>query len=341
MLMMSTWSRTRPSLFGSSANSIACDQRRAAARARRRGAGLDGVQLGGRSYAQFAGDDVGDVCAVPTESRRIGSSDRIGICRQRWTVGAPRPCFTDEVVATDHLGAREKPVIRGGAGVVDHEIARSCRNRRNERWCGRERRPCRLISGLRTGTTERFVCVVDAAVDDGDTNALAASAEMHAPSRRRCKARSRRGPGGSRTRRPRARSRCHERAAADRRRRCATPPHWCDSCMEATTSAFGAVPRMRLITTACSANTCSRLRASPEPATDSPTRRTSTSTRPVAPWRLGCRTLRVARPASVSMVAGRANDSMRARLAADVSRGAAAANVLAVSKALHTAQRRP
>jgi hypothetical protein len=172
----------RPSLLGSSAKSIAW--RSAVPLHEVEGAEqtLRAYNLAAGGYTQFAGDDVRDMGAVAAVGRGVRRTDRIRIRFQYWIVirikRGVRPALANEVVTTNDLGAREESVIRGGAGVIDHEIARSCRNCGNERWCCRERRPCRLISGLRTRTTKGFVCVVDAAVDDGDTNALAARAEI-------------------------------------------------------------------------------------------------------------------------------------------------------------------
>jgi hypothetical protein len=101
---------------------------------------------------------------------------------------------------------------------------------------------------------------------------------------------------------------------------------------------------MRSMKAACSASTCSRVIDSPEPATDSPRSRTNTLTRSEALARLGC-SLPGSAAGFMAILAGKAIAARRSRcapLATAISRtGAAAANVDADSKALHTAHFRP
>ena len=87
---------------------------------------------------------------------------------------------------------------------------------------------------------------------------------------------------------------------------------------------------------ACSAATSSRVRASSEPATDWPLRRTSTSCLPVSPARLGCSTEGTA--PWVTIGSGSVSAERRAVLSMVIGRGpAAAATVPADNNALHTA----
>ena len=108
----------------------------------------------------IAGNDVGDVRSVPSSAwrrnRAWSAVDRIGI-RRKGSVG---PAFTDEVVATHDFGCREQTIcarvlrIRC-AGAVRGQISR--------------RSPC---------ASEKFVCVIDAGIQDGHAYAGTIEAEI-------------------------------------------------------------------------------------------------------------------------------------------------------------------
>ena len=180
MLMMSTRSRMSPSPLGSSAKSmpwISATPLHDVAGAEQ---ALTAYDLCAREPHPAAGDDVGDVRAVTAESRGIGCADRIRIGLEE---GDPsrrrvvRPAFADEVVASDHLGAREQAVVR-----------RRRPDRRppgSHRWSATgwpvnrpaEAAPRQLHRPPAYRDPERGVRVVDAAVDDGDAHAPAIRAE--------------------------------------------------------------------------------------------------------------------------------------------------------------------
>ena len=175
MLMMSTRSRMRPSPFGSSAKSIACSSAMPLHEVRRRGAAFSAYTLAPGATPSLPA--MMSATCVPWPPKVVASGAPIGSgSGQRGR--RVRPALADEVVATDDLGAREQAVVGGGARVVDRPGSRC--PRQPPEWParrGRQRRPCGFICGLRARTAERLVRVVDAAVDDGDANALAARAE--------------------------------------------------------------------------------------------------------------------------------------------------------------------
>ncbi len=127
----------------------ALDEGDPAAGRRLGGADLHGVQGDTRGHALGAADDVADVRAVALVV------DGIGIGRQRRRGRAADPGLADEVVAADHPGRREEAVLRGVPRV------------------GRARAVGRLVGGKRPGAAEGDVGVVDAAVENGDADALA------------------------------------------------------------------------------------------------------------------------------------------------------------------------
>ena len=73
------------------------------------------------------------------------------------------------------LGNRPSSAVVPGSSMT--QITRAGRNDRNGRAAAGSGGPCGFVRGLRARTAERRVRVVDAAVDDGDADALAGRAE--------------------------------------------------------------------------------------------------------------------------------------------------------------------